>query len=643
MLEYRGAAVIIALFAAPANGWVTKSQSVYGAQISEIQDFMSGKNVYRETQAQLGYLWSMPENLYDESGELDDRGLGGGITWAWDPKLCKLLEPRFKEDVLFSNYINCEDFKSAVSRAFDKWSANSRFINFVDVTAECTKLGLDYGPPTDDRRQNERPHGGCALAEIWVTQLDTSSRRRRRLSHELSNATSGLLFEESELNAATAVATATSHAHFTQTFRYTNGERPHYCDCGAYVCDTYPCAEAERDYNREVVETIAGTFSFNTDSNVCWYLDSQWCYKFHRLKQEVGSAADAKLIVVSCTYAAMFVSGLFFVYVLYRITRAAWNAADLDKDGTVSIGERLHAVAKAVAEINPFFLALFLTWFIVPPMIVNHIFAPCFDCYDFESSTLHEIGHFLGLGHPDNIPDNWRGDHPYFQPNPGVNSYQAMLSAGGRTNSSNCKIMWDDVHEGVPIGAEVDMSLNSDYPVRNAQMESTVQHNPKSCLTDDDLEALAVLYPDCGARSLSKAVCHKVNHNIGLVRVMVYVVVPFCIILLVVVILESIMEHYEHQMIEEEKAKTVLTKWKLAGALASKMRSRTDVEASLRRRGWKSPKAGQTRRRSSGVPALVSKVSSMFNRRSGMGSSRNLQATSAEVETISTTSQQDSV
>lgn len=98
-----------------ARGWVSKSQSVYGAQISEIQAMLRGENVNRDPRAQLGYLWHMPENPDDT------RGLGGGITWAWDPALCTMLAPQFKEDIMWwGNFVNCDNFKAAVSRAFDK-------------------------------------------------------------------------------------------------------------------------------------------------------------------------------------------------------------------------------------------------------------------------------------------------------------------------------------------------------------------------------------------------------------------------------------------------------------------------------------------------------------------------------------------
>jgi len=166
---------------------------------------------------------------------------------------------------------------------------------------------------------------------------------------------------------------------------------------------------------------------------------------------------------------------------------------------------------------------------------------------------MHEVGHFLGLGHPDNIPDNLEfvlstDNGPYYNPvvSPN-NTYQAMLAAGGRTNLSNCKTLWDDTGADVPLGwtAAVEVGQGG-YPVRNSVMEAFTQHNPKVCLSEDDVEALATLYPDCSAAtSISTPVCHKVNHNIGFMRVLFYVFVPAFIMLIIVLMFQSIISYYQ--------------------------------------------------------------------------------------------------
>ena len=166
----------ILLLAAPVAGWVSRSQSVYGAQISEIQAMMLGKSTGRSTpQAELGYLWYAPADT------LDTRGLGGGITWAFDPELCHMLKDQFREDIFGMNdFISCNEYKAAIARAFDKWSANNRFIKFLDVTEECRSIGKLYGPPTSNlpAQDGPYPHGACQLAEIWVTSIGSSSRRQ---------------------------------------------------------------------------------------------------------------------------------------------------------------------------------------------------------------------------------------------------------------------------------------------------------------------------------------------------------------------------------------------------------------------------------------------------------------------------------
>ena len=80
-------------------------------------------------------------------------------------------------------------------------------------------------------------------------------------------------------------------------------------------------------------------------------------------------------------------------------------------------------------------------------------------------------------------------------------------------------------------------------------MESTTQHNPKTCLTNDDLQALAVLYPDCGDFSLSVNVCHRVSLRLGLVRITVYVIGPFILGLIIVLLFVGIV----HKFADDER------------------------------------------------------------------------------------------
>ena len=542
-----------------SSGWVTKSQSNFGAQISEIQDLMKGKPVSRVVQAQLGFLWTYPASTTDHTG------LGRGITWAWDSKLCDLLKPKFKESVAFYDLVTCNSYKSAVARAFDKWAANSAFIKFIDVTSECEKLGLNYGPPTGPRQTSEFPHGGCPLAKIWITRIaNGQSRRRLRDTIDgrgLSEDGETLVEVDNALSDAVAVATALSHARYTENFRYTNGERPH----------TLAADGVTKVYGRRVVETYAGTFSFNVE-DICWYLDSNFCANFHLLKKYAGTPARARLYVTIAVFGVMALGILVYSCVAAKVLFAVMGhvtedqkAVDEDGDGVLTPCERSKAALRELATWNPFILALFVVLIICPPLMQSQIFMPCFDCHDFEATALHEIGHFLGLGHPDNIPNNMYSASWAKKSGTGQNSYQQMLSAGGRTNVSNCRTLWDGVMPGVSPHAchpnrsatPCDKSLayiDTDrtdrlYDYVNAQMEHETQHSPRACLTNDDLEALAVLYPDCGDFSLSVNVCHKVELNLGMVRIGFYVIGPFIIGLVSVLFFVGIV----HKFADDER------------------------------------------------------------------------------------------
>merc|ERR1719440_2753888 len=99
----------------------------------------------------MGYLWTFPADSSDPAG------LGGGITWQWDPALCDSILDNFSEDFFFIDFITCDNLRGAMHRAFASWADNHRDINFVDVTEECAAIG--------------QPNKGCELAEVWVTTI----------------------------------------------------------------------------------------------------------------------------------------------------------------------------------------------------------------------------------------------------------------------------------------------------------------------------------------------------------------------------------------------------------------------------------------------------------------------------------------
>jgi hypothetical protein len=113
--------MLLLLATLSVDGWATISQSVWGAQLSDIQAQLSGgfssAGTLDAPETQLGYLWSMPA---DSS---DTRGLGGGITWAWDPELCGKMLGSFYQELVPGVY--CDDLRAAMRRAFSAWSSES--------------------------------------------------------------------------------------------------------------------------------------------------------------------------------------------------------------------------------------------------------------------------------------------------------------------------------------------------------------------------------------------------------------------------------------------------------------------------------------------------------------------------------------
>jgi len=146
-------------------GWVTQVQSKYGVDPAMVARMFNGSqprtgNGYTESHYDtLGYYWHHPV-LSD-----DNRGLGGGIAWAFDDELCnkndaygpdKKFEDTFREDFFFASFVTCTDIRASLHRAFKTWTDVQPQIKFVDVTEECRRI---YGGV----------YSNCSLVEVFVT------------------------------------------------------------------------------------------------------------------------------------------------------------------------------------------------------------------------------------------------------------------------------------------------------------------------------------------------------------------------------------------------------------------------------------------------------------------------------------------
>ena len=245
------------------GGWVTTSQFQGDAAAVPLSTFKARKGA-------INRLWSSPPD------STSTRGLGGGITYAWDPQVCGPdLHPKFSENGAFGiDFAGCDDIAASSRRAFKSWSDNHPKLKFYDVGLECELKRRAEGLPLDAR---------CDLAEIWLTSIANTSGADA---------------------AATTVVTYTWATDFT----HTNG------------------AGAELG----VWEATSAQIGFNAN-NICWYLDATFCGRFHSMKRSWG--VDGAL-----TFIRLLIFGIWGIAVAETFWRVAnfvrkqYKMLDLSKE-----------------------------------------------------------------------------------------------------------------------------------------------------------------------------------------------------------------------------------------------------------------------------------------------------------------------
>jgi len=157
----------------------------------------------------------------------------------------------------------------------------------------------------------------------------------------------------------------------------------------------------------------------------------------------------------------------------------------------------------------------------VCPIFYYRIFLPCYDCYDFEATIAHEVGHVLGFHHPD----------AEFEIN-------LQATQGQRMGNATCWRALDHVE------------LAPDKDLGDSIMYSMTTSRDRTCLTSDDLEGLNYLYPTCDGtlhprEDTGEPLCIKGKRMGGWVRLAYVVFGPWIIICLIFLLLQCIVRHHQ--------------------------------------------------------------------------------------------------
>lgn len=506
--------VACALLLAGGPGWVLfpASRNSRVGDYESIQDFVRLTYNGRPTL----YRWA------NERSPTATAGLGGAIAYAYDPKFCDEILPRFSERrhaawLDMYEFVSCDVIKDVMISAFATWSMNNAHVNFIDVTQHC--IDNDLWTRMDGERCTSANCVRCSAAEIMISTFDKVNAEdhtgARVVPYELSN------------------------------------RQP----------------EATNGLDADGGEFLYVELQYATD--ICWYTDQTFCAYFFNAELE---GVDVPTLMFTLFILIEVFSGALFIYWLWRIAmsflHALLNTWDTDDDGVVEAVEVLGAgraacaalwevlctgsldraakklsgreisaldanvaLATTFSHLNMTLVSAVFTLIAFPPIFYTSVFQPCWDCQDFEAAAVHEIG----TRQPRRSPAPVRAREPRsparadaagsaarFVPSDALRAAPSAHAPAGHILGFDHPDEWNDLN----FKSDRD-SYNCSNPLQGVSatsaydadsvLQATLSHQPKTCLTQDDLDGLNFLYPVCDNR-IETPTCVSISRNVGWLR-----------------------------------------------------------------------------------------------------------------------------
>ena len=375
---------MLPLFPSTAMGWVLFSPVVrtVGTDHYESANGVRWANSDSFNLEAVSLRWGLPPSSYG------DAELGSGISFALHRDFCARILPLFPEETGFGSlFLDCEDLRDTVKRSMDTWAINHKKINFIDVTELCRDV-VDVQ--------------SCPHAELFIVPDDLA-----RSDSATNDVAAEVVHDLTDID---------FKPYTTAGFRLDQG------------------LGVRR--SRMVVRAPASASTF------CWYLDSTFCYSFHRWQHE---SIDVILIGRIVCAAIFGLAALVFLWVLGSMVHAVCCETNLPPEmkstrmqgsqnalnmlhsiGTEQSGQRSTSVVNLqqalqaagqrpdtrsgraetqlacgsrrctnlmdyISVMPTIVLLLSIFWIIFAPIFYFFVFEPCYQCYDFEARPPHSL------------------------------------------------------------------------------------------------------------------------------------------------------------------------------------------------------------------------------------------------------------